>query len=121
MARRTLLVIFSSIKETNNENTKIISKLFKHFYKVPLDEIPNEIPDEIFPLILHNPSSENLLMSLHADTLVFILSTKDKIAYIGVIRDALSRQWSIELPIGLTWNELMECAKQTSQSPISFA
>ena len=120
MVRRTLLVVFSSTKGSKCNNAQLLSELFRHFYKVPIDEIPNNIPEGIFSSVIHDPSSKDLLMSLHADTLVFILSASDKVGYIGVSRDAFSRQWSIELPAKMNWDELVECAKQTPQSPISF-
>lgn len=116
MPRRTLLVIFSS----RDESSKLRSELFRHFYKICLDEIPNEISLENFSSILYDPISRDFLMSLCPDTLAFIISKQDKIGYIGVSRDAFSRHWSIELPTKLTWEELIECAKQTPQSPISF-
>lgn len=120
MVRRTLLAVFSSISESKGDSAKIISELVQHFYKVCLDDIPKQIPESIFSVILHDPVTKNLFMSLHADTLVFILSVKDKVCYIGVMRDALSRQWSMELPTKFNWSDLIECAKQTPRSLISF-
>ena len=134
MVRRTLLIILDSLQ---NEST---SELFKHFYKVSLSEIC-KIPDGVFTKILLNPTSKDLLSHLYSihsvktneyetcigvdsDTLpnllVLIVMTKDKTGYIGVIKDAFSRKWSIQIPVTLSWDQYIECARQTSKSPISF-
>jgi hypothetical protein len=113
MFRQTLLVVFSSTEENID--------ILKHFYKVSIDNIPDVFEEEnVFSSVLHNPSPKDFLMFLHEDTLVFVLSIPDKVGYIGIVRDALSREYSIELPSSLSWNEFIECAKQTAQSPISF-
>ena len=117
MARETLLAIFSLLEENNSNKT---SEILQHFYKVSIGEIPDNISEEIFPTVLYNPSSKDLFKSLEPDTLTFILSIPDKAGYIGISRDVFSREWSIELPSTLSWNDLLECAKQTPKSLISF-
>jgi hypothetical protein len=112
MARQTLLVILSSLEENND--------VLQHFYKVSINEIPDPIPEEIFSSVIYDLPSKELFMTSYADTLVFIISLEEKVAYIGVSRDVFSREWSIELPSSYTWENLEECVKQTSQSLISF-
>lgn len=120
MSRKTLLVIISLLQDTKNEIAKSQIQVFKHFYKAYITEIPEPIPVENFSSVLYDPTLEDLLISLHPDVLVFILYIPDKVAYIGVSRDVFSREYSIELPSRFNWEQLIECAKQTSQSLISF-
>lgn len=124
MVRRTLLAVFPLLQDTKEDITKLQTEVFQHFYKVSIGEIPDLAlleKESAFSSILYDPSSRDLFMYLHADTLVFILSIRDKVGYIGVSRDVFSREWSIELPSTLSWEDLVECAKQTPQSLISFS
>lgn len=112
MARQTLLMVLPSSEEN--------SDILQHFYKVPIDEIPDPIPEGIFSSIIYDLPSKEIFTSLYTDNLIFILSIEEKVAYIGVSRDVFSREWSIELPSRFSWDDLIECAKQTPQSLISF-
>lgn len=126
MCRSTLLVIFDSNYQFNKQKTKLLPQVFKHFYKVSLEDVPYQkdtIDKNIFNKILNNPSPEELLIALRPDLLVIIIVINKDIndCYIGVSQDVFSRQLSMELLTRFTWSEILECAKQTSNSPIIFS
>lgn len=111
MTRTTVLVILQSIP---NEE----ANFYKRFYRLNLNVIPEPIiEDDAFSSILHG----DLPRDVDENALIFILDKTDKKAYVGIYRDIYSRESSIELPGILTWNHLIECAKQTPQSCISFS
>ena len=111
MTRTTLLVILPSIPKEEVD-------FYRRFYRFNLDAIPETISDqEVFSSILYN----DLPRDVDEDALIFILDKADKKAYVGIYRDIYSRESSIQLPGILTWNQLIECAKQTPQSCISFS
>ena len=111
MTRTTLLVILPSIPTEEVD-------FYRRFYRFNLDAIPEPISDqEVFSSILY----DDLPKDVDENALIFILDKTDKKAYVGIYRDIYSRESSIQLPGILTWNQLIECARQTPQSCISFS
>jgi aryl carrier-like protein len=111
MIRTTILVILPSIPKEEVD-------FYKRFYRFNLDTIPEPIisDDNTFSSVLYD-----LPKDVDEDTLIFILDKINKMAYVGIYRDIYSRESSIQLPALTTWNQLIECAKQTPQSCISFS
>jgi len=121
MPRQTLLVLFSSDYKFDKEKTKLLPQVFKHFYKISLEGIPDDYDQNVFHRILRNPSPEELLMALYPDLLVIIVVSNTHDCYVGVSQDVFSRNLSMELMSTFTWAEILECAKQTQNSPILFS
>lgn len=111
MTRTTILVILQSIPKEEID-------FYKRFYRLNLDAIPETIiEDDAFSSILYG----DLPRDVDENAIIFILDKTDKKVYVGIYRDIYSRESSIQLPGIITWNQLIECAKQTPQSCISFS
>ena len=111
MTRDSILVILPSIPKEEVD-------FYRRFYRFNLDVIPESInQNDVFSSILYG----DLPKDVDEDALIFILDKAGKKVYIGIYRDIYSRESSIQLPGILSWNQLIECAKQTPQSCISFS
>ena len=125
MARKILFILYedSEINTLDNypKNTKVTKMdIFQSFYRVKLTNIPEKISPEEFGETLLNPDWTQLTQKFLFDTLVLAGFPKDRIGYIGIVRDVVSRNSSIEIPAELTWEEFLECARQTDKSSIRF-
>jgi len=125
MTRRTLFVLYEDLEDNviNNTSTSMETpkiNIFQSFYRVKLSNSSKKIFPKEFGEILLNPDPTSLIKKFFPDTLVLAHFPKDRIGYIGVIHDIVSRSNSIEIPTELSWDEFIECAKQTEKSPIHF-
>lgn len=111
MSRQTILVIFNSIPDEELD-------YYKRFYRFNLDSISESmINNEDFNTIFY----DELPKDIDENVLIFILDRSSKKVYFGVYRDIYSRESSIQLPGSFSWDQFINCAKQTPQSCILFS